>query len=376
MAISPPDLADLSVQPVGGSISGSKLESCVPSFCSFLVFEPSQTELVMSLCRGIGWNVRFIPDPSKRYKFHKSGHSETMQPGALADFSSLGEGESRGQLLVVEAERTEANNIIQLIRAANVVVEGFPDQKYGNPSGFEMPDDGSEQASISKNIFQTPGFFEFFSFKMERPVAVAMAVDAWSDRRIVYAIHKLSKSYETEAITPWSAHPRYGQIFEKHSGEFLDHVRSSIAINLAFSAIEEMNLQVNSSREQPRWLDKEYTWNPSVLKDITSRLEKAGINPEKRVDWVVRGDETELAIQPARDRFSAYSDGQIVRDIELSLPDAIHACSYLRNFMTAHAFGKETPRVGPYEVYNVQQVARFLSLSICGLFNVWTGNLF
>ncbi|RWK65607.1 hypothetical protein [Mesorhizobium sp.] len=356
-------------------MSGSKLGAVVPSFCSFLVFEPSQTELVMSLCRGTGWNVRFIPDPSKRYKFHKSGHSEVAQPRALADFGSLGEGETHGQLLVVEAERTEANNIIQLIRAANVVVEGFPDQKYGNPSGFGIPDDASEQSSIFKDIFQTNGFFELFSFKMERPVAVAMAVNAWSDRRIVYAIHKLSKSYETEAITPWSAHPRYGQIFEKHSGEFSDHVRSSIAINLAFSAIEEMNLQVNSSREKPRWLDDKYTWNPIVLKDIKSRLEKVGINPERTVDWVVRGDETELTIQPARDRFSDYGDGQKVRDIEFPLPDAIHACSYLRNFMTAHAFGKETQRLGPYEVYNVQQVARFLILSICGLFNVWTRNL-
>ncbi|WP_457662172.1 hypothetical protein [Sinorhizobium medicae] len=277
--------------------------------------------------------------------------------------------------MVVEAERTEANNIIQLIRAANVVIEGFPDQKYGNSSGFEIPDDASEQASIFKNIFQTNGFFELFSFKMERPVAVAMAVAAWSDQRIVYAIHKLSRSYETEAITPWSAHPRYGQIFEKHSGEFSDHVRSSTAINLAFSAIEEMNLQVNSSREKPRWLDDKYTWNPTVLKDIKSRLEKVGINPERTVDWVVRGDETELAIQPARDGFSEYGDGQIVRDIEFPLPDAIHACSYLRNFMTAHAFGKETHRLGPYEVYNVQHVARFLILSISGLFNVWTRDL-
>ena len=345
----------------------------MPSFCSFLVFEPTQTELVKSLCRRAGWNVRFIPDPSKRYKFCKSGHTEVARPGALADYGSLREGETHGQLLVVEAEETEANNIIKLIRAANVVVEGFPDQKYGNPPGFKIPDDTSGQISIFKNVFQTTGFFEVFSFKSERPVAVAMAVSAWSDRRIVYAIHKLSQSYETEAITPWSTHPGHGQIFEKQSGEFSDHVRTSIAINLAFSAIEEMDLQVKSGRDKPRWLDKE--WNPAVLDDIKSRLEKAGINPERTVDWVVRGSETEPTIQPARGRSSSYSDGQTVRDIELSLPDAIHACSYLRNFMTAHAFGRETPRLGPYEVYNVQQVARLLILSKCGVWNVRTVDL-
>lgn len=345
------------------------------SFCSFLVFAPDETDLLMSICQSIGWKICFVPDPSKRYRFFRSGHFEAAQPGALTDFGSLEEGGSPGQLLMVEADTTEANNIIHLISAANVIVDGFPDQKYGGPSGFEIPDDASEQADIFENVFQTTGFFELFSFRKERPVAVAMAVNAWLDRRVVYAIHKLSKSYETEAITPWSAHPLHGQVFEKHSGEFSDHVRSSIAINLAFSAIEELNLQVNSSKEKPRWLDKEYTWNPHVLKDITSRLEKAGINPDRTVDWVARGDKTELAIQPARDRFSAYGDGQIVRDIELSLPDAIHACSYLRNFVAAHAFSKETPRLGPYEVYNVQQVARFLVLSKCGLFNVWTDDL-
>lgn len=347
----------------------------MPDFCSFLVFEPMQTEMVASLCRRAGWKVSFISDPSKRFKFYNNGYSEVSQPGALAEFGALGEGENHGQLLMVEDERTEANNIIQLIRAADLIVEGFPDRKYGNPSGFEMPNDASERASIFEKIFLTPGFFELFSFKMERSVGVAVAANAWSDRRAVYAIHKLAKSYEIEAITPWSAHPRYGQIFEKHSGEFSDHVRSSIAINLAFSAIEELNLQINSSREKPRWLDKEYTWNPPVLTDITSRLEKAGIDLKRTIDWIARGDQTELAIQPTRDRFSAYGDGQVVRDIELSIPDAIHACSYLRNFVTAHAFGKETPLLGPYEVYNVQQVARFLILSKCGLFNVWTHDL-
>lgn len=347
----------------------------MPSFCSFFVFAPTQTELVESLCRRAGWKVNFIPDPSKRFKFFNNGHAEISQPGTVVEFGSLRQGESHGQLLMVEAERTEANNIIQLIRAADVIIEGFPDQKYGNPSVFEIPHDEAEQVSIFENLLRTTGFFEFFSFKMERPVSVALAACAWLDRRTVYALHKLAKSYEIEAITPRSAHPRYGQIFEKYSGEFSDHVRSSMAINLAFSAIEELNLQINSSREKPRWLDKEYTWNPLVLMDIASRLEKAGIDPDQTVDWIVRGDETELAIQPARDQFSAYGDGQTVRDIELSLPDAIHACSYLRNFMTAHAFGKETPRLGPYEVYNVQQVARFLALSKCGLLNVWTDDL-
>lgn len=347
----------------------------MPNFCSFQIFEPRQTELVASLCKRVGWKVSFISDPSKRFTFSKYGYSELSHPSALATFDALREGENYGQLLVVEGKVAEANNIIQLIRAADLVLEGFPDQKYRTPSGFEIPKDALEQERIFKNVFRTTGFFELFSFMTERPVSVAMAANAWSDKGTVYAIHKLAKSYEIEAVTPWSTHPRYAQIFEKHSEEFSDHVRSSIAINLAFSAIEELSLQIKSSSTKPRWLDKEFTWNPAVLADITSRLEEAAIDPNRTINWIVRGDKTELSMQPVRQRFAAYGDGQVVRDIELSVPDAIHACSYLRNCMTAHAFSDKTKLIGPYQVFNVQQVARFLILSKCRLFNVWTNDL-
>src|SRR5690554_6100840 len=167
------------------------LEWFVPSFCSFLVFPSTQTELVEIICRRAGWKVDFIPDPSKRFRFFTNGYSEASQRGTSEEFGSLREGEHHGQLLTVEAERTEANNIIQLIRAADVIIEGFPDQKYGKPSVFEIPNDETEQASIFENIFLTTGFFEFFSFKMERPVSVALAANAWLDSRTIYAIHKL-----------------------------------------------------------------------------------------------------------------------------------------------------------------------------------------
>ena len=74
-------------------------------------------------------------------------------------------------------------------------------------------------------------------------------------------------------------------------------------------------------------------------------------------------------------QLTEYSDGVEVRDRKVSLPDAINFCEFLRNTMTAHAFSSKTQRLGPYEVYNVQQVARFLILSKCNLWNTWTEEL-
>ena len=348
----------------------------MPSYCSFLVFEPSQVELVESICGLAGWNVRFITDPSKRYRFWQGGHVEVVHPKDLDGRGALRKDESPGKLLVVDADETAANNIIRLIRAAAVILRGFPDQKYGDPPGFIIPDDEGHRASVFENIFRSTGYFECFSHEIERPVAVALAATAWPHMRAVYAIHKLAASYNVEAVTPWSTHPGHGQAFDKHSNEFSDHVRTSNAINLAFSAIEELNLQVKSNKEMPRWVDKpKFVWNPKVLENLKAELRLAGIDPESTINWVARGDETEFQIEPARENPSGYADGKMVRDREFSLPDAIHACSYLRNYMTAHAFAAGMRRLGPYEVFNVQQVARFLILSKCDLWNVWTRGL-
>lgn len=183
------------------------------SFCSFLVFEPRQTDLVTSLCSQAGWNSSFIPDPSKRFKFHATGYSQITDPHALSEMSALKKGDKRGQLLVLHGTEGESDNIISLISSAYVIVEGFADRDNRSLSGFELPSDTSEQADIFKHVFQTRGFFEKFTYQREMPVAVAIAAKAWPDKQLVYAIHKLSRSYDTESITPWSMHPRYGQIF-------------------------------------------------------------------------------------------------------------------------------------------------------------------
>jgi hypothetical protein len=54
----------------------------------------------------------------------------------------------------------------------------------------------------------------------------------------------------------------------------------------------------------------------------------------------------------------------------MSLPDALHYCSYLRNSMTAHRFKDATSKIGAYDVFKVQSVARFLILSMGKCWNL------
>lgn len=346
-------------------------------FCTFLVFRPNHVSLASSHCAQAGWKAQWMIDPSRRFKFHDMGMSEVSHPSALKDFGRLRDNEEHGSMLVLEGDQTHANNVVSLIGAAATVIEGFPRQGGWPTYSFELREEREDdQEKLFEGIFRKEGFFKMFAHHSELPTATALAARASQDAKTIYAIHKLAMSYETEAVTPWSTHPRYADIFDKHSYEYRSHVGTSIAINLAYSAIEELGLEVRSSFKKPRWVRSDtHEWNPEVLQELQERLRRSGIDPQEKGTWIVRGDQTEVPPHPIRNTLSAFSDGQKVRDIDYSLPDAISACSYLRNYLTAHAFSKDTPLLGPYEVFNTQQVARRLILGKCGLWKVFTEQL-
>lgn len=347
----------------------------MPEYCSFLVFRASEIALVHSICATANWSTRDIPDPSMRYAFSETGMCELAQAGALEDIAIWREGKKTGRLLLLESEQTEADNIIQLVCAAIVVVEGFPVIKNPPTSGFELSDVEADREKTFENVFRSDGFFQWFTYRHSLPIAIAVAAAAWGNNRLIYAIHKLALSYKTESVTPWSMHPRNGQVFEKHTGKFASHVGTSVAINLAYSAIEELDLGVKASSENPRNIPGTPHWKPEFLKKFKDRLYGAGIDPETTIDWVIRGNQSEVPVYEMLGQLSEYSDGAEVRDRQISLPDAINFSEYLRNKMTAHAFSSDSSRLGPYEVYNVQQVSRFLILSKCNLWNTWIEEL-
>lgn len=345
------------------------------SFCSFLVLNPHHSKLLNSIETPSSWNLKLCPDPSGRFWFDGYVERSISHPEFLG---SQRDDEAGGELLLVEGDKDLADNIINLICAVLVVIEGMPSERIGLRYGFEIPDDEQEKDSIFKNIFRTRGFFEQFLHHPELPIAIKMAANAWYNRSTIYAIHKLCKSFEEESITWWSAAPRYGEIFAKSSDLYRSHVGTATAINLAFSGIEELQLEIRSSAKNQRFLGKSCAeWNPEVLEDIEGRLRSSGIDPAGRVDWIVRGEETaaEAEIKPSLGAPTDYSDGQIVRDTELTIPEALHVCSYIRNKMTAHRLSDATPWLGPYEVHNAQSLLRRLILSKSGVWNVWTRDL-
>jgi hypothetical protein len=82
-------------------------------------------------------------------------------------------------------------------------------------------------------------------------------------------------------------------------------------------------------------------------------------------DWIFRGEKSNVEndLTPYFGIDSLWCDfGDEVRDKTLTFPEAIHNASYLRNFIASHKFNKLTQYINPYDVFNVQSLARKLFL--------------
>jgi hypothetical protein len=99
------------------------------------------------------------------------------------------------------------------------------------------------------------------------------------------------------------------------------------------------------------------------------RLGEVGIDAAEEIEWVIRGAlrRIERELQPILGYDSSWSNGSEVRDRILKVVDAIHYSTFIRNFVAAHKFGELVGELGPYDVFNVQAVARRLLLGCLGI---------
>jgi hypothetical protein len=193
------------------------------------------------------------------------------------------------------------------------------------------------------------------------PLACLVAAKASRRRHWVYAVTKYAFSQSLYSVhhvdlEPWrSAHLPI-------SSFPLDHVIFCHAIISAYSVVEELKLTVQASKENPSRINGK--WNPAVKVDLEKRLVEAGVDIGEPILWTVRGPQRRI------ERHRKLPDGtpapwsaaSIVRDVEVPIVDAIAYAEWLRSWVASHAINDLTAAVSPYDVINVQHVARRLLL--------------
>lgn len=344
-------------------------------FLTSFIHSAAQGEKIRNLSNPHGWRLASLLDPSRRFYVSETGRCVLEQPDEETIQRLLRHGNSPMQALVIEAplqpedtegpytSRDDVENIAVLIHIG--VLLGWPDlYSQPSPTTFNL-------RRLSADVVGS-SFRRCFTHAGEKLVlGCQVAITAWGDTDLIYALHKYRFSLETDHFSPHSAHPRYGQLFGQPLGEYDYHVRAAMAITAAYSAIEELGLQISN----PRSGGNRFVGNQlrsDLVEQLDQKLRAANMHAGQKVYWMQRGSDPhplERSREEQPGAPSPYSGWRDVRDIEITLPEAIHLVSWLRNKHSTHKFSAYTPTLTPHDVHNCQMVARRLLL---GRMNLWS----
>jgi hypothetical protein len=257
--------------------------------------------------------------------------------------------------------RLAAQKALNLVLNALELYSGEPISPFGDPELMvynEHDPVTSEEDKLPRTHargFSTGGI----------PVACFIAAKASHRKKYVYALAKYNFSVSLYSqfrvdLEPWSSphlsissHPQ-------------DHIAFSYAIVSAYAVLEELGLEIRASSRKPSMINGK--WNPDVKADLEHRLEMAGVNLSDKLLWTMRGPKRKIekAKQVPIFEKMRWSSGP-VRDSTVEVVDAIAYASWLRSFVSSHKVKEVTAVISPYDVINIQHLARRLMLEPFGI---------
>ena len=293
------------------------------------------------ILRGNGWSIKLTPDRE---------HSRFANLAAVEH-----------EIIIIARTLSRAEAVAELLLASEALLDGaqswFGETIVVHPE--RPPDNPAERAAHDRFMHGRQGAGGSLH------VAVEVAGTISRRRRFQYALYRLRMSYRACSVHHMDLDPSHWRPQQAVFDDPPYHVALATAIQLAYSAVEELGLEVRASADTPSTVDGR--WNPPVLNDLIKRLAAAGVATTEEASWYRRG--TPSAIErryPFREyRKSSWSHRRI-RDVEVPLVDAILHASRLRSRVSAHRLPAIAASLTVYDAVNVQHLARRLLLASSG----------
>lgn len=197
------------------------------------------------------------------------------------------------------------------------------------------------------------------------PLGCAIAAKASRKNKWIYAIYKYNFSISLCSIAIVDLQPTARHI---PMPIFPDqHVKFSHAIISAYAVLEELGL--GKPQRKKTFIGNRL--NPAMKKAIEQKLLKSKIDINETYLWTLRGTKTKIEKEMKIPFFKGankprWSKGMYVRDCEISLVEAIVHAAWLRNYIASHDTKDLTKSISPYDVINVQHLARRTLLETLG----------
>jgi hypothetical protein len=295
---------------------------------------------------GAGWSARF------------EKASRKVVDGKELQFS-------KGNEVLINAKSwVTAQRALNLILASLYLVTGHP-PILSEGEGLVAHND-SEPQNLG-HIEETPRNKREFAIlaTVDIPLACAMAAKVSRKTEFSYALFKYNFSItlfksEIVDIDPFHSLQQFS-----YSPFHYDHILFSHCIISAYSVLEELGLEIRASQEKPSIINGE--WNSQVKNDLENRLKNSGINLSEKLLWVMRGNPKKIELKkPPKIKSKMWWSRGNVRDAEIEIVDAILYASWLRSKVSSHKIKELTRYLTPYDVENVQHLARRLLLESLG----------
>jgi hypothetical protein len=212
----------------------------------------------------------------------------------------------------------------------------------------------------------TPSYTKSFVSKTGLLDGCELANRASRKRSSSYALHKLALSYQSSSPHMMDLHPGQSPRRFGVQTDPIYHVYLANAVTLAYSAVEELGLEIRANPKNPSKMP-DGTWNLVVKADLEKRLQKSGIDTADTHIWTLRGPKTRIEKKrpPPSAGKPSWSRGN-VRDVNVRLIDALALASWLRSGTTTHRFSDTARSLTVYDAHNVQSLARHLIMEKFG----------
>jgi hypothetical protein len=267
---------------------------------------------------------------------------------------------SEGREIILSAHSwVSAQRALDLIEGCHRVLRGDPS---AIPQSEVIAHNNAEPVWMEE--WRRPLLAERFVSTGGFPLACAMAAKASRRLRFVYAVSKYKFSIFLYSVYHVDLEPFSSQHLAVSSFPW-DHVMFSHAIISAYSAIEDLGLELRASSRNPSRINGQ--WNPIVKQELEARLLGSHVDLTETILWTIRGPRRKTERKRAIPAIAKADWARwTVRDSEVHITDAIAYADWLRDCVASHGVKNLTKVLSPYDVVNVQHLARRLILESLG----------
>jgi hypothetical protein len=330
-------------------------------FHTGLVIKPEIQKLIENI-DGLDGIISFLSH--KKFSVNEDGCSlqQITNINAMDDFQA--NNLNCNEIILNCDSEEDAENYLSIIKAGLYLAKPMKLSAQGLDYTVQVRE-GDEY------YLNTQEIWEQFICEDSLDIALFTLSKALDNKTYVYSLEKYKISMDLGHINAYSCHPNYGQVFDNITSNHEEHTKMLISIVTAYSIVEELGVELRGSHKQKRFLStKPYKWNPEIWDDTLERLKKSNINIDYKVQWTIRGEDTEIHKKLDYEYFGEpYNNTNEIKDRKLHFIEAIQFSAYLRNFVAAHKFRELASQISPYDVHNVQMTSRALLMQSMGIWD-------